>query len=163
MKKKVLTIMGITLLTAGFLLSCGTEGLADDEFARGLMDKSADSSGLYDPPAKAIVYNQDGLTVDIDPEPGDPPVNGPFDATITFTDFNPSFASASTVNGVLNSVITVDLVAETVTITFVGTLIVTGENAGAYVFDAALIFHIDTGEYDYSGTVTVNGKVYTIS
>jgi hypothetical protein len=160
MKKKVLTIMWITLLTAGFLLSCSTEGMTDEEFSRGLMDKCVDSSGLDAPPANGIVYDQDGLTIEINE---DPPGSGLYAATITFTDFTPPFAAASTVNGVLNSVITVDLVAQPVTITFVGTLIVTGENAGAYVFDAELIFHIDTGEYEYSGTVTVDGKVYTLS
>ena len=64
------------------------------------------------------------------------------------------------VNGTLTAKVTLDLENELVSILFEGDLMVAGENAGHYEYAATLIIDLSTGEYTYSGDITIDGKVH---
>jgi len=163
MKKSILVTIGITLFLLGFLMSCDLSGMSDVEFAKALMEESADSTGLYSAPSKSAGFGDDGLTITIDPVPDNPPLNGPFEVTFTFTNYTPPFAPNSIVNGSLTADIIYDPDAQTVTIAFEGNLTVVGEHAGEYLYSAQLIIDLATGEYEYSGTVRIRDTVHEVT
>jgi len=163
MRKTILLATAVSLILLGFLMSCELSGMSDVEFAKALMEESADSTELYTAQSKSVGPGDSGLTITIDPLPGDPPLNGPFVVTFTFTDYTPSFAPNSIVNGILTADITVDTGAETVTIAFYGTLTVDGEYAGEYIYTAQLIIYLASGEYEYSGQVRIRDTVHEVT
>ena len=159
MNRTIAALAAGGLLAFGLLVSCTLSGMTESGFATELMRAIADSTGAYTPAGKAVVYDQDGLKIDVTPvglytwaE------DGTYNAVITFAAFVPPFSASSVVDGTLSSLITLDsAVDRTVTMSFSGEITVTGAFAGAYEFEATLVFHLDTEQYSYSGTVTVDG------
>ena len=162
MAKRILIFTAVVLALVGLMISCTISGMSDVEFAKELMVESADATGLYDTSAgsKSGSPVGEGLTITIDLLDGNPEETGPYIVTLTFDDFTPGFAPNSLVNGVLTAVVTIEIENELVTIIFDGQLTVVGEHAGIYYFSANLIIDLSTGEYTYSGEITIDGKVH---
>ena len=163
MRKTILLAAAISLVLLGFLMSCELSGMSDVEFAKALMDESGDSTELYSAQSKSGGPADDGLTWDIVSYLEDPVGIHNWEITFTFTDYTPSFAPNSIVNGSLTADVTIDTDAETVTIAFYGTLTVDGEHAGEYIYTAQLIIYLNTGEYEYSGQVRIGSTVHEVS
>jgi hypothetical protein len=162
-KKTIFVAIGLSLILLGFLTSCNLSGMSDVEFAKALMEESADSTGLYSAPSKSAGLGDDGLSISIVPISVEPPGPYIYQVTFTFTDYTPTFASNSIVDGSLTADITIDMDAETVTVDFSGTLSVNGEHAGEYIYTAQLIIYLATGEYEYSGKITTGGTVHDVT
>jgi hypothetical protein len=162
MRKTMLLAAVVSLILLGFFMSCELSGTSDVEFAKALLEESSDSTGLYSPPGKSAGPG-DGLSFSIVPLSIEPPGPYIYEVTLTFTDYTPLFASNSIVNGILTAYIAIDTDAQTVTIDFDGSIVVTGEHAGEYLYSAQLIIHLDTGEYEYSGKVTIGGTVHDVT
>jgi hypothetical protein len=111
--------------------------------------------------AEGLVAKQHG-SLSGGPAQGSHPGSPGDGLTIIFADYTPGFASNSLVNGVLTASVRLDLDSETptVTIVFEGDLVVTGEHAGEYFYDATLIIDLTTGEYTYSEYIIIDGKVH---
>jgi hypothetical protein len=159
MVKRVLFISAAGAILIALLMSCTTPGMSDVEFAKELMVGSAEDTGLYD---DSMTSKSDGSTggeppIQIEPIPPDPGLY-----SITFTNYTPGFAPNSVVNGTVVVTLSFDQYPDpqTLTIAFDGELFVKGEHAGTYIFDAELIIDLSTGEYTYSGDITIDNKVY---
>jgi len=163
MRKTLLLAAAISLILLGFLMSCELSGMSDVEFAKALMEGSADSTELYSPPSKSFGSGDNGLTWDIVAYLEDPVGTHNWEILFTFTDYTPSFAPNSIVNGSLTADVTIDTDADTVTIAFYGTLTVDGEHAGEYIYTAQLIIYLNTGEYEYSGQVRIRDTVHEVT
>jgi hypothetical protein len=160
MRKTILLAAAISLILLGFLMSCELSGMSDVEFAKALMEEASDSTGLYSPPGKSAGSGDSGLVITI---PDNPPLDGPFDVLLTFTDYTPPFAPNSIVNGSLTAYVAIDTINQTVTIDFDGSLTVVGEHAGEYLYTAQLVIDLATGEYEYSGEVRIGGTVHDVT
>jgi hypothetical protein len=163
MRKTLLLAAAVSLILLGFLMSCELSGVSDVEFAKALMEEASDSTELYSPPSKSLGPGDDGLTITVVPVPENPPLNGPFVVTFTFTDYTPTFAPNSIVNGSLTAYVALDTGLQTVTIDFDGPLTVVGEHAGEYLYTAQLIIYLATEEYEYSGKVRIGGTVHDVT
>ncbi len=163
MRKTLLLAAAISLILLGFLMSCELSGMSDVEFAKALMEGSADSTELYSAQSKSGGPADDGLSISILPLSVEPPGPYIYEVTFTFTDYTPSFAPNSIVNGSLTADVTIDTDADTVTIAFYGTLTVDGEHAGEYIYTAQLIIYLNTGEYEYSGQVRIRDTVHEVT
>jgi hypothetical protein len=163
MRKTLLLAAAVSLILLGFLMSCELSGMSDVEFAKALMEEASDSTGLYSPPGKSAVPDDDGLSWDIVSYLQDPVGTHNWEITFTFTDFTPPFALNSIVNGSLTAYVVYDTNAQTVTIDFDGSLTVVGEHAGEYLYTARLVIDLATGEYDYSGEVRIGGTVHDVT
>ena len=163
MRRTILLAAAVSLILLGFLISWDLSGISDVEFAKALMEESADSTGLYSAPSKSALPDDDGLSWDIVSYFEDPVRTHNWEITFTFTDYTPPFAPNSIVNGTLTTEITFDTDAQTVIVTFNGSLIVTGEHEGDYIYTAQLIIYLDTGQYDYSGKITIGGAVHDVT
>jgi hypothetical protein len=159
MVKRVLVISAAGAVLIAFLMSCTTPGMSDVEFAKELMVGSAYDTELYDdsPAGKSGGSTGGESSIQIDPIPPDP---GPY--SITFTNYTPGFAPNSVVNGTVEVTLSFDQFPDpqTLIIAFEGELFVKGEHAGTYIFDAELIIDLSTGEYSYSGDITIDNKVH---
>lgn len=170
MKSKLLLAAAAPILL-GLLMSCTEPGISDVEFATALMEEVAntagDETGLYPTPSKSAGPG-DGITITFDPWEVDPPEGGVYNLglTITFDDYIPTFAPNSLVSGELTALLAVDIIDPenpVITIVFTGALVVTGEHAGTYDYNATLIIYLATGEYDYSGSVKIGGTVHEVT
>ena len=163
MNRTLLSVVVVGVLALALLVSCNLTGMTEADFAVALMKTTANSTGAYTPPGKGVVYDENGLKIEVTETSTQWPEDGTYPAVVTFTAYNPPFSQNSTVDGTINSIIIVDTsVSKTVTMSFAGELTVTGAHAGVYEFDAVLVFHLDTGEYEYSGTVTIDGTLYNL-
>jgi hypothetical protein len=165
MRLKTVLIVWTVFALLALLLSCTLSGMSDIEFAKALIKETADTTGVYPTQGKSAGPGDSGISFTINPIPEDPPLNGPFDVTFSFSDFSPSFAPNSTVSGEIVATITYDPNPDnpSVTVEFQGTLTVDGEHAGSYRFEATLYIDLVTGEYEYSGTVTIRETVHDVS
>jgi len=162
MNKRIFFFAAAGLILLGFFMSCTLSGISDVEFAKELMKESAAATGLYPEPvsSKSGSSAGEGLTFTISLPDGNPPQTGPYIVTFTFDDYTPTCAPNSLVNGELTLEVTLDLDNELVTILFNGELVVVGEHAGTYEYDARLIIDLATGEYKYAEDIMIDGNVH---
>ena len=165
MKSKLLYAAAVLILL-GLLMSCTEPGISDVEFATALMEETAnaagDETGLYTTPSKSAGLG-DGITITVDSWEENPPEVYTLGLTITFDDYTPPFEPNSTVSGALQALLTYDHVVRIVTIAFSSTLVVEGEHAGTYDYNATLTIDLATGEYEYSGSVKIGDTVHEVT
>lgn len=169
MKSKLL-LAAAALILLGLLMSCTEPGISDVEFATALMEEVANTAGdetsLYPTPSKSAGPGDDGIGFDFVDLGEDPPEVYNYELTITFDDYIPTFAPNSLVSGELTALIAVDLIDPenpVITIVFIGALVVTGEHAGNYDYNATLVIYLATGEYEYSGWVKIGSTVHEVT
>ncbi len=163
MRKTLLLATVGSLILLVFLMSCELSGMSDVEFAKALMEGSADSTELYSPPSKSFGSGENGLTWDIVSYSEDPEGTYNWEIIFTFTDYTPPFAPNSIVNGSLTAYVAIDTDEQIVTIDFDGSLAVVGEHAGDYLYTAQLVIDLATGEYEYSGQVRIGDTVHEVT
>jgi hypothetical protein len=164
MRKTILLAAAISLILLVFLMSCELSGMSDVEFAKALMEGSADSTELYSPPSKSFGSGDNGLIWDIVAYSEDPVGTYNWEILFTFTDYTPPFAPNSIVTGSLTAYVAIDTDEQTVTIDFDGgPLTVVGEHAGDYLYTAQLVIDLATGEYEYSGQVRIRDTVHEVT
>jgi hypothetical protein len=162
MGKTIILGSAVVLILLTALLSCSMPGMSDVEFAKGLMKESSDSSGLYTPPGKSA--GPAGLTIVPVSYIEDPAGVHNYELTLVFDHYVPDFAPNSDVSGDLTVNVVYDENNETVTIVVSDTLTVAGEHKGVYRFNnTTLTIDLVTGEYEYSGTVTIVDTVHDVS
>ena len=172
MKSKATYAILIVALAALALLvtGCNLPQQDDLELARALLQSLSDSSpaGDYTSSAEAKTVPAPGgiqiTLLGVDPEY--PPEDGDWTFTLSaeFDGFVPPGYGHSTVTGTVTTVLAISFVKGTATdlsLYVDGELEVAGEHAGTYLFDASLHYDMGTGDYSYSGTVTINGEVHT--
>ena len=161
--RKTILLAAVSLILLGFLMSCEQSGISDVEFAKALMEETSDSTNLYTPPSKSVGPGDNGLSWEIVSYQEDPGGTYNWEITFTFTDYTPTFAPNSIVNGSLTAYIALDTINQIVTIDFDGPLTVVGEHAGDYLYTARLVIDLATGEYEYSGEVRIGGTVHDVT
>ena len=171
MKARVILVVflagALGLLTAG----CDLVHRDEVELAKTLMQSLESSSpaasyksvspkaALFSPPA--------GIEITLlGYEPLSPPADGDWTFTLSaeFSGFVPPGYDQSSVAGFIDSILVISYAKNNplgLTMSFAGELQVSGENAGSYVFDAALHYDVGTGEHSYSGTVQIDGYTHT--
>jgi hypothetical protein len=162
MGKTIILGSAAVLILLTSLLSCSMPGISDVEFAKGLMKESADATDLYTPPGKSALPA--GFSIVPVSYLEDPAGVHNYELILVFDNFVPNFAPNSSVSGELTVSIVYDENNETVTIVVSETLTVAGEHEGVYRFNnATLTIDLVTGEYEYSGTVTIRDTVHDVS
>lgn len=162
MGKTIILGSAAALILFGMLMSCAMPGISDVEFAKELMKESADYTNTYTPPGKSA--GSGGLTIDLVSHIQEPPGVHNFELILIFDEYVPSFASNSSVSGELAVSIVYNENDQTVTIVVSETLNVEGEHEGLYRFnDATLTIDLVTGEYEYSGSVTIRDTIHDVS
>jgi len=156
-KNKVLWAAAIGLILGVLLVSCTLSGISDSEFAQALMEEAADATGLYTPPSKGPDLSG-GLTFTPVGVVQDPP--GVFTHTLTaeFDNYVPKFEPDSSVSGTIT--VTIEINDPIIQVDFLGDLTVSGEHAGQYHFEATLEIDLAAEQYEYSGTVRIDGTDY---
>ena len=145
---------------------CQTAELTDAEFASVVMRAVVDRG--YVDNSKAIIYDQNGLTIDL--------IAGDFDLSDgqASAQFSVGFAAfeleRSTVDGDVAAAVTIIGVGgqpQTLTAVFNtgpgNQLVVIGKHGGQYQFDnATVVYDFATHTYTFSGEVIVDGVVHTL-